>query len=199
MTVDINAIRCKNCHAPLILYGNCLRSKTLTCQHCGTVMDSQNEFQALYAFTHVQQLNSELRIGIHKTIRSIDFVVTGFITYQSHHASWTQFQLYSTTHGYAFIVEKDGKSVFLRKTYYLPDTNIWLKKQGDHFSIENTQFQIQRFYFAEIYYAAGDLAQQVQQGKRNKQCFSLSECSQQHYLSVQTRNQIEYYRGEIME
>lgn len=185
-------ISCKKCNAPLSLLGNVQRSRLLICEYCGTVMDTRDDFKALYAFTHGQQ-NNTIRIGQPYIFQGIDFTVTGFITYASQVSQWQEYQLYSVTHGYAKLLEKDGKTVFLRKTHYLPKPNIWLLCSSDSFKLKDEIFKIASFEFTEIYYACGSIIDNIKQRKRSKQCFAKSE--NQWFQSIYKRNSVDYYIG----
>jgi len=196
MSNNITQISCKTCNANLRILGNIYRSKMLSCQYCGTVMDSQHAFKALYAFTHIQQPSTSLRIGMQGCIRKVNFEITGYIAYKSREAKWLDFQLYSPTHGYAQLISKEGKYLFLRRTHYLPDTHLWMLKKGDQLTAQHITFQITAFYFAEVYYAAGNLTHVVKQGKRNKQCFAKQ--GKQWFISIQKRALVEYYSGVEM-
>lgn len=197
MSKKIIQISCKSCKANLQVMGNIHRSKILSCQYCGTVMDSQHEFKALYSFTYLQQPNTPLRLGMQGIIRDVRFEITGYIAYKSRGVEWLNFQLYSPTHGYAQLIKKEDKYLFLRRTYYLPDTHLWMLKKGDSLTSQHTTFQISGFYFAVIYYAAGNLTQTVKQGKRNKQCFARQ--GKQWFVSIQNRALVEYYSGVEMD
>jgi len=194
---NIEKIACKNCGASLELLGNIHRSKNLCCAYCGTVMDSQHEFKALYTFTHIRQPSTPLSIGMQGVIQNVNFTITGYIAYKSKQEEWLHFQLYSPTHGYAVLVRKNDRYVFLRRTFYLPDKNLWTLKCGDDFKIEQQSFRVNELLIAEVFYAAGNLITEVHQSKRNKQCFSQSQ--QQWFLSIQKKDSVEYYRGYEMD
>ena len=189
----VEAISCKNCGASLPLLGNYYRSKSLCCAYCGTVMDSKNEFKALYTFTHIQQQDMALSIGMQGIIQGVKFTITGYIAYKSKDEEWMHFQLYSPTHGYALLVRKNEQYLFLRKTYYLPNKNLWTLKQGDHFKVQQYDFHIKQFLIAELFYAAGSLTTVVTNRKRNKQCFAQS--GKDWYLSIQNKETVNYFKG----
>lgn len=196
-TPQISHIPCRNCAVPLAQWGDTLRSKTLVCEHCGTVMDVRNDHQALYAFTHIQRADSHLRIGMQGEIRGVQFQVVGHLAYQSRDSQWMQFQLYSPTHGYAQLLDWQGDHIFLRKTYYLPDRNLWTLKQGDTFTAHDTPFQISGFHFAEIMDAEGHLTLSVKPRQRNKQC--LAQQGNHYYLSIQQRDNVDYFMGHRLD
>ena len=189
----IKAISCKNCGASLPLLGNSYRAKSLCCDYCGTVMDSKNEFKALYTFTHIQQQNMALSIGMQGEIQNVIFTITGYTAYKSRDEEWMHFQLYSPTHGYALLVRKNKQYLFLRKTYYLPNKNLWTLKQSDRFHVQQQDYQIKEFLIAELFYAAGSLTTTVTPRKRNKQCFAHSD--NDWYLSIQNKETVSYFKG----
>jgi len=200
MNKNIGSIRCKTCFAPLALLGNNLRSKTLTCQYCGTVMDTKNEFRALYSFSNVQQPQTRLRIGMQGMLDGVAFQICGFVVYKSTYRNqvtkWLHFQCYSPTHGYSHIIQTGEHCLVLRRTHYLPDRNIWLLKKGDAFEAEGQQHVINQFYFPEVFYAAGSLTEVIQLKQRNKQCFAFSdECC---FVSIQKGSSVDYYSGKLM-
>ena len=191
--MKINNINCRKCNAPLSLHGNIHRCRHLICQYCGMVMDSRNDFKALYSFTHIQSNSSRLRIGMQGNIQGVSFEITGFITYVDKETEWLQFQLYSVTHGYAKLIIKDGLFIFLKKTHYLPNHNLWLLKNADTFIAQDKCFRIESFYFTEIYYAAGNLIESIKQLQRNKQCFSKSK--NHWFQSIHRRDSVENFIG----
>jgi len=200
MNNTIDSIRCKTCAAPLALLGNALRTKTLTCQYCGTVMDSQNEFRALYTFSTVQQPQTALRIGLQGVLDGIKFQISGFVVYESTYrgdvTQWLHFQCYSPTHGYSHIIKLGDKYFVLRRTYHLPNRIIWMLKKGDRFEMQGQPFLIDQFYFPQVLYAAGSLTNTIKQRQRNKQCFALGE--ERCFVSVQKSHAVEYYIGTLM-
>ena len=198
MKKTISSIRCKTCFAPLALLGNTLRAKTITCQYCGTVMDSKDEFRALYSFSNVQQPQTTLRIGMHGTLDGVGFQITGFVVYKSTYrgetTQWLHFQCYSPTHGYSHIIKIGNECLVLRRTHYLPDRNIWMLKKGDGFEAQGELYMIDQFYFPELFYAAGNWTEVIKLRQRNKQCFAFGEeCC---FVSVQKGNSVEYYAGK---
>ncbi len=183
-------IKCKQCNAPLQILGNNLRSTHLICQYCGTVMAIKNDFKPLYSFATHQQ-NSAYRLGKKYLFQSVEYQIVGFIVYQSLHKQWLEYQLYSLTHGYGKLIEKDKKTLFLKRTHYLPQPNVWMLKSGDKFTIQKQEFSIQSFEFAEIYYAAGTILEDISQKKRSKHCFAWHE--NRCFYSLFKRDTVHYY------
>ncbi len=196
MKTRIHRMHCKGCNAPLSLLGDSLRTHILVCPFCGTVMDSREEFRPLYAFSQIQQAATPLQVGMQGAIRQVEFTITGSVAWQARDSQWIQFQLYSQTHGYAQLLSWQGGYLFLRKTYYLPDNNLWSLKQGDSFQAQGSWFTIQQYHFAEMVQAEGNLTLNIKPRSRNKQCFA--RCGDAWYVSVQQRDQVEYFVGELL-
>jgi len=192
--MKIKSISCKKCHAPLSVLGNSARSKNLICQYCGTVMDVKNNFKALYTITQVLQ-NDHLSIGTTIKHQNIKFTIAGYISYVSNGKYWISYQLFSTTHGYAQLIEKDKHFTLYRTTHYLPDKSLWMLKKGNNFTSNNQIFAIQSFEIAEIYYAAGNLLQAIKQGKRSKYCFAYCNKTKCWFYSEHQHNAVNYYVG----
>lgn len=195
-----NSIRCTNCHAPIELIGNQQRSKIVVCGYCGTAMDVKNEFRALYAFTHIEKPSSRLRIGMRANIKGIDFVISAFVIYESlqgKEEEWVEYQLYAEKIGYAYIMIRGDKCCFLRKTYHLPNPNIWLLNGGDSFTAKQQRYVIEAFYLSTVLHSEGALLENIKQDKRDKQCFA--SVGDKCYYSKYNVNKVMYYQGEYMQ
>ncbi len=193
--MKINSINCKKCQAPLGILGNTTRSKNLICQYCGTVMDFKNNFKALYSFNHVQQ-NSRLTIGQNINYQGIPFTIVAYINYANGDNHFIVYNVYSATHGYAKIIDKDKELIFYRTTHYLPNKNLWMLKQNEEFISNEIKFSIKSFEFCEVYYAAGNLLENTQQGKRSKHAFAYCKKTKQWFYSEHSRNAVNYYVGK---
>ena len=160
-------------------------------------MDSQQSFKSLYAFTHIKQSNTNTAYQIGQTIQyqHVDFIIAGQIAYQSRDSHWMQYQLYSASYGYAQLIVRNNETLFLRKTYYLPDHNLWTLKQGDILTAKQIDFVIEQFDIAEVIDAQGNLTLGVKPQHRNKQCFARQ--GRQVYVSIQSQDRVEYYIGSV--
>ncbi len=194
LAMKINAIHCKKCQAPLAILGNTSRSKNLICQYCGTVMDFKNNFKALYSFTQRQQ-NSRLTIGQIIDYHGIPFTIVANTSYSSRDNHFIVYNVYSPTHGYAKLIDKDNSFTIYQKIHYLPDKNLWMLKQNDTFISNKIKFTLKSFEFCELYYAAGNLLENTKQGKRSKHAFAYCKKTKQWFYSEHSRNAVNYYVG----
>ena len=195
-----NAIQCTSCDAPIEVFGSQSRSKVLVCGYCGTVMDCKNEFRALYAFTHVEKPSSRLRIGMSAKIENVNFTISAYIVYealQGGEGEWIEYQLYSPNYGYAFIIIRGDHCCFLRKTYHLPEPNLWLLRAGAEFTAKQQRYEIEQFYLTRVLYSEGGLLENIKQNKRDKQCFAKS--GNDYYYSKYNVNKVNYYQGSLID
>ncbi len=176
------------------ILGNNARNKNLICQYCGTVMDVKNNFKALYSFTQVQQ-HTHLSISQSIAFENTPFTIVGYISYTSRDSQFVAYQLYSTSHGYAMLIDKDKELIFFRKTHYLPNKNLWMLQKGEAFNSNKMEFIIKSFELGEVYYAAGNLLENTKQGKRSKHCFAYCKKTKHWFYSQHSKNAVNYYLG----
>lgn len=123
MSDRIAAINCTSCGGSLALHGG-HRVRTLTCGYCGSVMDAHADYRVLEQFKNLKRPNSPLKIGMELTIKGVSQTVIGVIEYAMREEgitySWISHQLYSPTHGYAWLTLEDGHFVFSYRVRDLP-------------------------------------------------------------------------------
>ncbi|CAA6824260.1 MAG: Unknown protein [uncultured Sulfurovum sp.] len=192
-----STIKCKGCSAPLKLEGELSNSKILVCTYCSTAMDSEHEFKALYTFTNIQKPNSRLEVGMRMSIEGIEYAIVSLIVYRSRGSEWLDFTLYSKGSKYAKLLKKEGKYLFFNKELGNMEENIWLLKAGDIFKVQDTSFQIEKFYFTEIYYAVGNMSSKINQNQRNKQCLAKNDST--WFYSAYSLNNVTYYVGRELD
>jgi hypothetical protein len=156
-------------------------------------MDSKNQFKQLYTFTHITDFNSKLSIGSAIEVQGYSYIISAYLVYESRNNQWLEYQLYSTAHGYAKLIDKDHETIFFTKSHFLPDKNIWMMNQHESFISNKQRFKITEFQHAELYFAAGNLIETIPLGRRNKQCFAKSE--DQFFHSVYSINEVKNYMG----
>ncbi len=189
----IDTIECKKCKAPLSLGGNKQRCRQLVCQYCATVMDTRDDFKTLYTFNHIRSSNTELAMGSSLSVSNVVFNICGYIVYAHRKEEWIHYLLYSQTHGYAQLLHKNGVFILLRRTFYLPDKNVWLLTKGQPIMLRDHKYIIESYVHSQIYYAAGHLIDRIKPGQRMKQCFASS--GNQWFYSLYRKNAVENYQG----
>lgn len=118
MRGEIAAVTCPNCGAGLKALGGG-RVVLQVCEHCGTAMDAVENYRLLKTFSDLIRPDTPLRLGMQGRIEGVDWVVIGVMgwseTYRSQRWTWTDHQLYSPTHGYAWLTLEEGHLIFTRR------------------------------------------------------------------------------------
>ncbi|MBO6602986.1 MAG: DUF4178 domain-containing protein [Roseicyclus sp.] len=127
-TTDLSSINCTQCGAGLGVLGGG-RVRTHVCGYCGAVLDAQDKYRILTSIGNRDHPFSPVNIGMTATIEGADFTVIGTLgmieTYRGETWRWTEHQLFSPTHGYAWLSYESGAFVFTRKLRDLPSP-MWI-------------------------------------------------------------------------
>lgn len=118
MTGAVRSIDCTNCGAGLKVLGGG-RVTTQVCGYCGAALDANEDYRVLEVFAGMQRPASPFRLGMTGRIQGIEFTIVGTIgkieRYDGRTWSWVDHQLYSPTHGYAWLTVEDGHTLLTRK------------------------------------------------------------------------------------
>lgn len=173
MSDKLHALNCKTCAAPLQRQGG-HQVRTLTCGYCGTVMDVRDEFKVLAQYEGLERPTSPFRLGMQGEIKGVMFTVIGIIGagYEDRWGryDWVSAQLFSPTHGYAWLTWNQGHFVFARRVRELPKPS---KFTGGRPKRTKIRFRDQKFRFYEGYqseltFVEGELTWQAALHERTK-------------------------------
>ncbi|MDH3659543.1 MAG: DUF4178 domain-containing protein [Alphaproteobacteria bacterium] len=181
MTVDgakpaeVRAINCTACGGTLDVLGG-HRVKSLTCGYCGSVMDRHADFELIERHRdHPDRPASPLSLGMQATLKGVPFTIIGMIEYVSHQSGagwaesydWISFQLYSPTHGYAWLTWNKGHYLFSYRTRELPEpSRPGILAQKMSVRLEGRAFQVFESYPAEIAYVEGEFTWTPKRGDK---------------------------------
>lgn len=194
---NLRSINCTSCNAPLKLHAG-HKIKSLTCEYCGAVMNPQDEFSVLAKFSEQQRPSrSPLKTGDQGKLKGVLFTVVGLIEWSTEGEYWIDYQIFSPTHGYAWLVYETGHWVFLRRTRHLPNKNLWSLRKRTKVKVKQQTFRFYEKFHAKITYVAGELTWIARVGDAT----SLAEAIDPPYLFSEERNEYEteYYFGEYIE
>lgn len=117
------AINCTQCGAGLEVLGGG-RVRAHVCGYCGAELDAQDKYKVLRQFKDMKRPTSPFQVGMEGEIDGVHMVVIGTVGREEVHGgrswNWVNHQLYSPTHGYAWLTWEDGNVVFTRKTRRVP-------------------------------------------------------------------------------
>lgn len=206
MSADIKAINCTSCGATLDVLGG-HRVKSLTCSYCGSVMDRHADFKLLQEYReHPDRPFAPLAIGMQAELKGVSFTIIGMIQYVSHQSGdgwaesyrWISFQLYSPTHGYAWLTWNKGHYFFSRRTRDMPSP-----MQPDRLiqkmdvALEGRTFRMFERYAAEIAYVEGELTWIARLGDKTHVVEAIDPPALFSY--ERGEREIEYSLGEYMD
>ena len=153
------SINCTSCGSPLpALAGH--RAKSLVCTYCGAVMDRHDDYRLLAQYRDMQRPDGPFAIGMSGELFGVEHTIVGIVgidaVIEGYGYGWTNYQLYSPTHGYSWMTWYDGHLTHSRKTRDLPET-------GGHFAYKaplaaaGRVFRMYEEYVARISYLEGEL------------------------------------------
>lgn len=112
------SVNCTSCGAGLDVLGGG-RVMVHICPYCGAELDAQDNYAVIAKFGALKRPDSPFRIGMTGKIHDVDYTVIGMLQYTETHRGqtwrWIDHQLYSPTHGYAWLTIEDGHLVFTRR------------------------------------------------------------------------------------
>lgn len=153
------AIKCTNCAAPLNVLGGG-RVNTLTCEYCHSVLDLNNHYAVLSKFNDVKRPDGPFEIGMRGNIKGVVWTIIGWITYKTDEfpsEKWSEFFLYSPTHGYAWLVYEDGTISFSSKIRDFDIRQWQVDKPKTIFYHKGHYLRTEASYLCYIEYVEGEL------------------------------------------
>lgn len=115
---ELKSIDCTSCGAGLDILGGG-RVEMHVCAYCGACLKADEDYRAIAKFDAAQTCSSGLRIGMEGEIHGVLFRIIGSIAHEERYAgrvwNWTDHQLFSPTHGYAYLTVEKGHLIFSRK------------------------------------------------------------------------------------
>ena len=193
----VQSIQCTSCGAPLSFHGGGHKIQSLNCQYCGAVMDAKNDFAVLAKFTEQKApLYSPLTIGMEGEVKGVQFTVIGIISWLAHSSWWIDYQIFSPTHGYAWLSYENGHWIFMRRTRNLPSQSLWLLSTRQSVHVKEQEFHFFEKYQASITYVSGELTWVAKVGDKTM----IAEAIAPPYIYEAERSDVEseYYIGEYI-
>lgn len=163
----VKAINCTSCGAGLTVLGGG-RVTTHICPYCGTELDATDNYRALKRFNDKPRPKTPFPIGTIGKIHGVDYTVIGVLEHverwAGHTDAWLDHQLYSPTHGYAWLTLERGHCTFSRR-YRRPVrwmSSRWVERASRRPMIhhDGERFLYYETSQSEIRYAEGEFSWQ---------------------------------------
>lgn len=196
---ELLTINCTSCGAGLDVLGGG-RVVVQVCSYCGAELDAQDNYRTLRRFKDLERPDTPLSIGLSGTLFGAEFTIIGLIEHSERWGGqfyrWIDHQLYSPTHGYAWLTLEAGHLVFSRR-YRGPG---WMSER----SVEISQHQPsvhsngEKFLYYEtttstITYVEGEFTWHPKVGERTTTVSAMSETAMLGFS--QTGSERESYRS----
>jgi len=195
---DVRSIQCTACGAPLELNGG-HRIRSLSCGYCGSVMDAHDGYNVVKKYKNAgDRPLSPFKLGMQGKIKAVLFTLVGMVEYDCEGERWLDFQLYSPTHGYAWLSQQQGHYIFSRRIRDLPHPP-QIKRFTRHRQVKIKQRRLQTYdaYEAKISYVEGELTWIA---KRNDKSKLVDAIDPPYGLSYErTRKEVEYSWEEYLD
>lgn len=184
MRGEVAAISCPSCGAGLMALGGG-RVVLQVCAHCGAAMDAVDNYRLLKTFADRRRPDTPFQLGATGRIDGVDWTVIGILgwaeTWRGESWNWTDHQLYSPTHGYAWLTLENGHLILTRAWRGRRGPN-WITPQGVELAESPPTIRARdRTYTyyetsdARITYAEGEFSSVAMVGDRVQSLCFLSE------------------------
>lgn len=191
------SIQCRNCGSPLSVRGG-HKVKSLTCEHCGAIMNPQENFRLVQQFSEQQGLYmNPLTLGATGKLKGVQFTVVGVIAWESWGDVWIDYQLYSPTHGYAWLTYSKAHWMFTRRVRDLPNGRMWSLDTKDKIKMRGKDLRFYEKYNAKVIYVAGELTWVARVGDAT----TMADAIAPPYMltAEKSEQENEYYWGEYID
>jgi len=196
----IESIKCTNCAAPLTLLGGG-RVATVTCLYCKSVLDLNDNYKVLSNFREVKALHKlPFDIGMKGLLKGIEYTIIGRVTYadmEYPYREWSDFLLFSTLYGYAWLTYEEGTLTYSRRNRTFPNLSWSEISQQSQVVVDGQGYEPYDVYAAKITYVEGELTWVA---KKNDNISFIDLIAPPLGLSVEkSKEEIEYYKTEYLE
>ncbi|CRL12090.1 hypothetical protein NIT7321_02962 [Phaeobacter italicus] len=115
---DLLAVNCTACGAGLDVLGGG-RVIVHVCPYCSTALDAVEGYRALRKFNETPRPDTMLEIGQSGDIFGVRYTVIGLLQLEERWGGrtwqWIDYQIFSPTHGYAWLTFEQGEVIFTRR------------------------------------------------------------------------------------
>lgn len=184
MTADTRSINCTNCGAGLPVLGGG-RVTTQVCGYCGASLDANDAYRVLEIWDGMERPRSPFSLGMTGQIEGVEFTIIGTLgmqeEYRGRYWDWVDHQLFSPTHGYAWLTVEDGHCVLTRKLRdgpmesFLSSLTVELAERPPTVSWNGTRYRYYATTNWETTYVEGEFNWRPARGRRGTSVTVMSD------------------------
>lgn len=177
MRAEVAAVSCPNCGAGLQALGGG-RVVIQVCTHCRSALDAVDNYRLLKTYAELPRPDTPLKLGNKGRLMGVDWVVIGILGWtesEGHQRwTWTDHQLYSPSHGYAWLTLEDGHLIFSR-SFRGAMSPTWMTEQAveaaekpPQISARSDRFRYYETSDAKVSFAEGEFSWAAMVGDRSR-------------------------------
>lgn len=180
---SIKSINCTSCGAGLDVLGGG-RVQVHVCGYCGAELDAQQNYKILKEFGDLVRPDSPFKIGMQGNIEGVSFTVIGTLGMEEQYGGrvwrWTDHQVFSPTHGYAYLSVEEGHFTFTRRLRHstrpdwLSELNVETAETPPTVLSEGAQYTYYDSSTSEITFVEGEFNWQPELGRRSTTITAMS-------------------------
>lgn len=199
---ELTSINCQSCGAGLDVLGGG-RVTVHVCSYCGAELNAQDDYKVLRTYANMKRPESPFRIGMSGELYGVTWTIIGTIGKTESVWNWVEHQLYSPTHGYAWLVVDRGHMTFSRRVRRT-STPPWMSERWVESAEEPPRVRLNgdsyKYYEtseAEVTFLEGEFTWAPRKGDRGKTISAMSDDAMLDY-SV-TGAEREMYRSVYLD
>ncbi len=196
---ELLSINCTSCGAGLDVLGGG-RVVVQVCPYCGSELDAQDNYRTLRQFKGMKRPETPFEIGQGGNLFGVEFTIIGLVEHTEHWGglayTWVDHQLFSPTHGYAWLTLESGHLVFTRR-YRGPG---WISERwvetADHPPTVTNEYGRFRYYetvTSSITHVEGEFTWAPKLGEKTTTISAMSESAMLGFSTTGTER--ETYRS----
>ncbi len=196
---ELATINCTACGAGLDVLGGGRVTRHI-CSYCGTELDATDNYRALKKFANQARPETPFRIGMTGTVVGVDWTIVGVLQHRENWAGktweWIDHQLYSPTHGYAWLTLEDGHVTFARRMRGLPHS-AWMSERWVEtaenvptVSIHGQRFRYLQTSTSTVSFAEGEFTWSPTSGEKTVSISALAGDSMIDFAETGTEREI---------
>ena len=177
MRSEVAAVSCPNCGVGLKALGGG-RVVIQVCTHCGSALDAVDNFRLLKTFAEMPRPRTPLTLGARGRVAGVDWVIIGVLgwteTAGHNRWTWTDHQLYSPSHGYAWLTLEQGHLIFSRSwrgtmsPSWTTELAVETSEKPPEVVARSQRFRYYETTDAQVTFAEGEFTWAVMVGDRSK-------------------------------
>lgn len=200
MRGEVAAVSCPSCGAGLMALGGG-RVVLQVCAHCGAALDAVDNYRLLKTFADRRRPATPFQLGMKGQIAGIDWTVIGILgwaeTWMGERWNWTDHQLFSPTHGYAWLTLEDGHLILTRAwrgplgPNWITSQTVELAEHPPTIRARNRTYTYYETSDARISYADGEFSSVAMVGDRVQSLCFLAEDEMLTLTQTGTEREVE--------